>query len=232
MKIKGKGNDTIRIAECLLDKSQDAQGVVTIIIYSFSDKSRHPHFPTYRYEESIHEMAKMGLLTVIKTECHSKVVGLEIQRFPYFTVQFSPKRIGDYLSEREMQKDTEKDMRAKGVFKSQPYYLVEGKWGYLKFNKHGEKIKIGSRNSRHFRLLSCLLEPLGTAKTVDSVFEAIRLPRDKDDTYLDDWATSRTRKVKIIQYTIKELQKGNKLHGRITLEFNTSKTLIKAVLLD
>lgn len=97
MKIKGKDSGIIRIAKRLLDKSQNAQGIVTTTIYSFFDKSRHPHFPTYRHEENIHEMVKMELLTIIKTEYHNKIVGLEIQRLPYFTVQFSPQRIQSWL---------------------------------------------------------------------------------------------------------------------------------------
>lgn len=99
--MKIKGNDIVRIAECLLDKSQNARGIVSTTIYSFFDKSRHPHFPIYRHEENIHEMVKMGLLTIIKTEHHSKVVGLEIQRFPYFTVQFSPSKIKNWLLKKE-----------------------------------------------------------------------------------------------------------------------------------
>lgn len=101
-----------------------------------------------------------------------------------------------------------------------PYCAVEGGWGYLKFGKFGKKKKIGQLKSRPFRLLQCLLEPLGVAKMVDSVFEAIRLPKDKEDSRLNSWSTAQTRQVEIIRNTIKELQKDNKLDGKITFEFN------------
>jgi len=101
-----------------------------------------------------------------------------------------------------------------------PYCIVENGWGYLKFGKFGKKKKIGKPKSRPFRLLQCLLEPLETGRTVDSVFEAIRLSKDKDDSRLSGWNTSQTRKVEIIKNTIKELQKGKKLEGKITFEFD------------
>lgn len=111
-----------------------------------------------------------------------------------------------------------------------PYCTVENGWGYLKFGKFGKKKKIGKSKSRPFRLLQCLLEPLGTARMVDAVFEAIRLPKDKDDSRLSGWSTERTRKIEIIKNTIKELQKGNKLEGKIIFEFGEMNTQVKAKL--
>ena len=109
-----------------------------------------------------------------------------------------------------------------------PYCIVENGWGYLKFGKFGKKKKIGKPKSRPFHLLQCLLEPLETARTVDSVFEAIRLSKDKDDSRLSGWNTSQTRKIEIIKNTIKELQKGNKLEGKIIFEFNEVNTKLMA----
>lgn len=112
------------------------------------------------------------------------------------------------------------------------YCVVENGWGYLKFGKFGKKKKIGKPKSRPFRLLQCLLEPLETARTIDSVFEAIRLPKDKDDSRLNGWSTSQTREIEIIKNTIKELQKGNKLEGKIIFEFNETNTQVMARLID
>lgn len=111
-----------------------------------------------------------------------------------------------------------------------PYCVVENGWGYLKFGKFGKKKRIGKPKSRPFRLLQCLLEPLRTGRTVDSVFEAIRLPKDKDDSRLSGWNTERTRKTEIIKNTIKELQKGNKLEGKIGFEFDEANTQVMAQL--
>ena len=77
-----------------------------------------------------------------------------------------------------------------------------------------------------------MLSPLGVSRTVDSVFDAIKLPEDKNDTRLQDWNTSANRKVELIKYAIKELQKGNKLESRIRFEFNSPKTQLKAKLLN
>ena len=58
------------------------------------------------------------------------------------------------------------------------------------------------------------------------MFEAIRLSKDKDDSRVTGWNTLQTRKAEIITNTIKELQKENKLEGKIKLEFNEEKTQI------
>lgn len=133
-------------------------------------------------------------------------------------------------------KGEEKKPKVKGniqsLLGSTPYTVTKDGWGYLKFGEHGKKKKIGKASSRHFKLLQTMLSPVGVSKTVESVFEAIRLPKDKNDTHLSDWNTSATRKMKLIRYAIKELQKGNKLEGKIKFEFNDTKTQLKAVLLD
>ena len=115
---------------------------------------------------------------------------------------------------------------------SLPFCIEKNGWGYLKFGKYGKKKKIGKASSRHFRLLKTMLSPLGVSRTVDSVFDAIKLPEDKNDTRLQDWNTSANRKVELIKYAIKELQKGNKLESRIRFEFNSPKTQLKAKLLN
>lgn len=122
---------------------------------------------------------------------------------------------------------SDSDMESKGGL---PYCVVEGKWGYIKFGKYGEKIKIGAPESRHFRLLQCLFEPfIGASKTIEAVFDAIRLPKDKNDSELVGWDVIRrkNRQVTIIQNTIKELQKDNKLRGKILFEFDDVKNKIQ-----
>lgn len=109
-----------------------------------------------------------------------------------------------------------------------PYCITEGVWGYLKFGKHGRKKKIGKSKSKSFRLLQCLIGHLGVARTVDTAFEAIRLPKDRDDSLLTDSSTAQRRKIDLITYTIKELQKKNKLEGKIKLEFIKEKTQVMA----
>ena len=115
-----------------------------------------------------------------------------------------------------------------------PFCIVENNYGYLKFDKYGEKIKIGTPKSRHFRLLECLLEPFGRAKTIEGVFDWIRLLKDKKDSDLSGWDNYKkhNRQITIIQNTIKELQKGNKLRGKLAFEFDDTKTKIWIKLLE
>jgi hypothetical protein len=106
---------------------------------------------------------------------------------------------------------------------NRPFCFVEGKWGFLKFNKYGEKIQIGHSSSRHFRLLQCLLEPFGTAKSVEGVYEAMKLDKDKKDAVLSgyDAYKKKGRQISIIRNSgIKELQKGNKLRGKLEVELD------------
>ena len=95
-------------------------------------------------------------------------------------------------------------------------------------DEFGEKIKIGTPKSRHFRLLECLLEPFGKAKTIETVYEWIKLPKDKKDSDLSGWDNykKKSRQIIIIQNAIKELQKGNKLRGKLAFEFDDTKSKI------
>lgn len=109
---------------------------------------------------------------------------------------------------------------------NRPFCVVEDGWGYLKFGKYGEKIEVGSPESRHFRLLQYLLDPkVGSAKSIETTFDAIRLPKDKDDSDLSGYDPYRrkSRQITIIEYAIKELQKGNKLQNKLKFKFDDTK---------
>ena len=110
-----------------------------------------------------------------------------------------------------------------------PYCLVEGVNGYFKFYKEGEKILVGKASSRHFRLLRCLCEPhFGVQKGVEAVFEAIRKPKDKQDSRLADFNPQRkTRMLELIEFAKKELQKKNKkLQGKLKYNLDAQKNNI------
>lgn len=108
------------------------------------------------------------------------------------------------------------------IKKYSPQTLIEKGIGYFKFRKQEEKIQIGEMNSRKFRLLQFLSSPIDSGKTIDSVFDAIKLPRDKDDQMLNGYNTyqSIARKIELIGYTIKELQKNKELQGRLKFELD------------
>jgi hypothetical protein len=100
-----------------------------------------------------------------------------------------------------------------------PYTGVESGVGYFKFYKQGGNIKIGKENTRSFKLLRCLTEPqFGIQKTIEAVFEAIKLEKDDEDSRLSGLSSParKTRILEIIDYTKKELQKNKALQGKIT----------------
>ena len=116
---------------------------------------------------------------------------------------------------------------------NRPYCLTEKGIGYLKFGKYGRKKKIGSKDSRPYLFLDCILVQIEAFKTIEAVFSAIWQEKDGKDQRLTDPATSGSRKVEIIKNSaIKELQKGNKLGGKMKFEFNESETRVRAVLVD
>lgn len=112
--------------------------------------------------------------------------------------------------------------------KSNPFCEVDGKYGYLRFNKKGEKIKIGGKNTRPFKLLDCLLTNFGVARTIDSVFDFIKIDKDKNNQKLTDEYLKGCEQKNIITNAIKELQKDNKLRGKIKIEFLKNSTQIRA----
>ena len=67
-----------------------------------------------------------------------------------------------------------------------PLCETEEQWGYLKFNEYDDQIKIGNKNSRHFKLLDELLNHFDIQKNIESVFEYIKLPKDKQNANLND----------------------------------------------
>ncbi len=109
---------------------------------------------------------------------------------------------------------------------TRPYCIVENGFGYLKFGKFGAKIKIGKADGQPFRLMQCLTEPFGIAKVIDTVYEAIRESKDKrrSDPYTGRF--DKLQKLRVIQNTIKEVQKGQKLKGKLKFRFDDVKSKI------
>jgi|GEM_PF-3709676 hypothetical protein len=105
-------------------------------------------------------------------------------------------------------------------------------YGYLKYYQQGQRITIGKITTRAYRLVATLFEPQpGILKTVEGVFNAIRLPRDDKDLKLKDEASKANRQRTIIDNTMKELQKIEGLTGHISLKYSNSKNVV-AIKLD
>ncbi|OGH23826.1 MAG: hypothetical protein A2629_00070 [Candidatus Levybacteria bacterium RIFCSPHIGHO2_01_FULL_41_15] len=83
--------------------------------------------------------------------------------------------------------------------------------GYYRTSASG-RIEIGGVEDQPFRLLRSLTEPVGVAKSTETVFEAIREKiknKSKRGTYTE--TLDHRKKVELIKYAIKELQKNKKL---------------------
>jgi len=180
-------------------------------------------------DKKIKEM-KDKIIVLFPVNAWCSVIQEECFKYPYEqNFENLNKAIKEILeTDKEIEKttpETESKDSKKKDFK--PFCIEEGTKGYFKFYKQGKKIKIGSSKSRHFRLLQSISEPFGVSKTIEAVFEAIRLPKDSEDTKLSDFNTKRSRKVEIIKYTIKELQKNKELQGKLKFKFNDQKTVLQ-----
>jgi hypothetical protein len=100
--------------------------------------------------------------------------------------------------------------------------LIKNGMGHFRFNKRSKWIEVGGESTRHFRLLQFLCDPLGVARTIDSVFETIKLPKDSKDTALLSYDSHQVylRKKALITFTKKEIQKIPNLKGRLRFPFN------------
>ena len=157
---------------------------------------------------------------------------LEIEDFSYGATEIFDMYDRGFLFKVKLKKiETRNDIEAKNLIqmpieKIKPLLLIQNGKGYLKFHKNGQKIPLGGINRRKFKLLQILMEPpetLGVAKNTEVVFEAIMLPKDKNNPKLKDNYLKQNQQISIIEYTIKEIQKIKKLQGKIRFVFYDNK---------
>lgn len=115
----------------------------------------------------------------------------------------------------------------KESFDNRPYCITDKGLGYIKFGKYAKNIKISKTTSQPFKLLQCLTEPVGIAKSIDTVFEAIRENLlEKSRTGIYQKSIDRNKKIEMIGYAIKEIQKNKELKGMISFKWDNPKTKI------
>ena len=109
----------------------------------------------------------------------------------------------------------------------------KAQYGYLQLFNRGERIKVGREETRQFRLVRCLFSPANkgtgasytpTFQGVDRVYENISLPKDKVNGGLKN--NPQAEKRRIVEHTIKELQKIEGLQGYINFEWSHDKTAL------
>lgn len=101
-------------------------------------------------------------------------------------------------------------------------------YGYIQLFARGRRIKLGKMDTRQYRLIKCLFSPenkeIGASytpnlHTVERVYDNISLPRDRvsgNHPFIE--------KKRIIENTIKEIQKIKDLQGYIDFHWETDKS--------
>lgn len=160
----------------------------------------------------------------------------------YADSQFDPeeaiyfyKNVGDFfpLGDASYEKffkepDSKKDKVEEIPEPERPFCSQENGLGYLQFGLKAEKIEIGGANNQPFKLLQCLTEPFAHPKSIDTIFEVLRedlYNKSKSGVY--DSVMDKPKKVRIIEYAIKELQKENKLKGKLKFKWDKLKNKLR-----
>lgn len=104
---------------------------------------------------------------------------------------------------------------------SNPFCVEENGIGYLKCSKTGKKVKVSRITSRPYRLLHCLMEPFGIAKSVDTAFESLPHAKDVGDNYLKT-----NKRIEKILFTIKELQKIPEFRDELKIQIDKTRKLV------
>lgn len=141
------------------------------------------------------------------------------------------KKYRDELLEQQNNLNTKKrketDDLSNTRYANNPSAFIKNGQGYFRFNRTSKHILIGKKNTRHFRLLQCLCSPnFGIQKTMDGIFESIRLEKDNNSTELRDYSPQcKNKKWDLITYAKKELQKNKQLQGKIKFCSNKHKDM-------
>lgn len=118
--------------------------------------------------------------------------------------------------ENELGANYRAEIEFKGEVIEKPFCITDKGYGFLKFSENGERIRIGKVDSQPFKLLKTLLDPLGTAKSIEFVFEKI----SNNDHAENDAYLNMNKMIRTIRYSITELQKGNKMRGKLTFKID------------
>ncbi len=88
---------------------------------------------------------------------------------------------------------------------TKPHLIEKDGIGYLTIKN--KVIKIGAVGIRKYKLLKCLITPFGVPKTMDAVFDQIRLSKDRRNEALLNSITSKAAREEIVKNTVKEVQR-------------------------
>ena len=226
-------DDILHIIRALLDQKGEDVEKSQSTIYSFYDRKRLESYPYYKNDNSVPKMVELGLLKVKQSGFNSKPIDTStITRYFFYEIEFLSKKLKDHLKNGKGKKQPSAQDEFIDI-NTLPVCFNEKSKGYLKYSKYGQKIFIGDIKSRHYRFLRYMLDPflIKTKKAIEIVFEEMRLPKDENDNELTKYSGYTHKKLELIQFSIKELQKDKKLHEKIEFELNSQKTFIKTVII-
>ena len=133
--------------------------------------------------------------------------------------KFFIEKTNKYLSHQQENHEIESIKKTGGLLA--PAFIIEGKFAYLKIKR--KKIKIGNIQNakRKCGLMKALLgDCFGKKRSIEVIFEFMELPKDQNNSQLQDDYTALNLKKEIIRMTWKEIQRDlnkNKLNKVFTL---------------
>ena len=221
-------DDINHIAQFLLDQNGKCLNETQSTIYCSYDPKRIESDPFYKNDNSIPKMAELELIKIVRYETNYKPIDTStIRKYYYYQVEFSPEKLKEFIKKRKGKKNTSSQESIVDIG-TLPFCIEEGDKGYLKYSKYGQKIFIGDVKSRHYRFLQHMLESnlINSPRTIESVFEKIRIQKDETNPDLAEYLGNTPGKLEKIEFCIKELQKDGKMHEKIKFNFDLHKTRI------
>ena len=172
------------------------------------------------------EISRYGSAGTSLLEISCEMNGLKYEPKAYRVRVLQPKFNKSYnnLNIKLKKQNNNKDNREKVnpiIKQDAPTCFTKKGWGYLQLANSNEKIKIYRKNSQAFRLLRLLVANFGTALSVEMAFDAIREGKHSKEKGIYTEALDKKRKVQLIKNSaIKELQKENRLRGKLKIYFD------------
>ncbi len=233
-------SDKFRLVKSLIELApDDTQDVNVVTVESYHYRNRLKNNPFYYFfDQTIPRLARDKYLKIVgkpEEEIDWLVQSVNKPIYLKYTVQYSVKMLKEYKRNHRSNNNLLPEEPEEQIdLNKLPFCIEEKGTGYLKFSKRGEGIKIGRVGSRSHLFLKVMLESdlFGSFYDVNEVMEKIKLKKDEHNPELNRYYGNTASKVRIIKNScIKQLQKGKKLKGRLTFEFDNNETHVRARLL-
>jgi len=132
----------------------------------------------------------------------------------------------------ESEDDIKKETKEISFSTNKPYLITDKGRGFIKLHKNTPKIPLGTIKGRKYKLMKVLMEPedaINAPKKIEKIFEQIRIDKDNQNQLLESHGTQPSEQLKIVKYTIKEVQKIKGLQGKVDFDFSPNKKTLRIV---